>query len=260
VPIRTLVLQAPQGGVRTGEMGVGAGIVHDSDAAKEFAECQLKARFLTSLAQDFELLETMQASASGCPYLERHLQRLRASALYFGFAWDEPALREQLRQAFDALPPGAHRLRLALRQDGHASIQTAPLSPLAQPVTVMLAPQAMRSDDLFLRHKTTLRQVYDTAWKEAEAQGAFDMLFHNEAGELTEGARSNLFIKLRGRWLTPPLSAGLLPGVMRSVLLDDPAWQAAEAVITLADLYAAEEIVVCNALRGALRATLHTSA
>ncbi len=76
VPIRTLLLQAPQGGVRQGEMGVGAGIVHDSEAASEYAECLLKARFLTGLPQDFELLETMQASSSGCPWLERHLDRL----------------------------------------------------------------------------------------------------------------------------------------------------------------------------------------
>lgn len=259
VPIRTLVLQAPQGGVRAGEMGVGAGIVHDSQADQEYAECLLKAHFLTGLRQDFELLETMRASAAGCLHLERHLQRLRASARYFGFAWDESALREQLRQAFGKLAPGPHRLRLALRQDGCASIQTAPLAPLVEPVTVLLAAQAMRSDDLFLRHKTTLRQTYDAAWKAAEAQGAFDMLFHNEVGELTEGARSSLFIKLHGRWLTPPVTAGLLPGVMRAVLLDDPAWQAAEARITLADLRAAEEIVVCNALRGALRATLSSS-
>jgi para-aminobenzoate synthetase/4-amino-4-deoxychorismate lyase len=256
VPIRTLVLQAPKNGMRAGEMGVGAGIVYDSDAAKEYAECQLKARFLTGLAQDFELLETMQASVSGCPYLERHLRRLHASAQYFGFTWDEAALRSQLQQTFDTLPPGPHRLRLALRQDGHFSIQTAPLMPLAQPVKLLLSPMPMRSDDLFLRHKTTRRQVYDAAWKDAEALGAFDTLFHNELGEVTEGARSSVFIKLHGRWVTPPLSAGLLPGVMRSVLLDDPAWQAIEASVTLNDLHAAEDIIVCNALRGVLRATL----
>ncbi len=181
---------------------------------------------------------------------------MHGSARYFGFAWDEAALRDKLRQACAALPPGPHRLRLALRQDGQVSLQSAPLAPLAQPVRLLLAPQPTRADDLFLRHKTTLRQTYDAAWKQAEAAGAFDMLFFNEAGELTEGARSNVFVKLRGRWLTPPLSAGLLPGVMRAVLLDDPAWQATEARITMADLRAAEEIVVCNALRGAMRAVL----
>jgi para-aminobenzoate synthetase/4-amino-4-deoxychorismate lyase len=122
---------------------------------------------------------------------------------------------------------------------------------------VLLAPEPTRSDDLFLRHKTTLRSRYDAAWKAAEAQGAFDQLFFNERGELTEGGRSSVFIRLDGRWLTPALACGLLPGVMRTVVLD--AWGAAEAVITRAMLERAEEIVVCNALRGALRAELARS-
>jgi para-aminobenzoate synthetase/4-amino-4-deoxychorismate lyase len=114
----------------------------------------------------------------------------------------------------------------------------------------------MQSDDLFLRHKTSVRQRYDAAWREAEKQGAFDMLFCNQRGELTEGGRSSVFVKLGGRWFTPPLDAGVLPGVMRAVLLNDPAWKASERTLTLADLRAAQEIVVCNALRGALRAVV----
>jgi para-aminobenzoate synthetase/4-amino-4-deoxychorismate lyase len=43
---------------------------------------------------------------------------------------------------------------------------------------------------------------------------------------------------------------------MRAAMLDDPAWNASETVITRAMLLRAEAIVVCNALRGALRATL----
>jgi para-aminobenzoate synthetase/4-amino-4-deoxychorismate lyase len=62
-----------------------------------------------------------------------------------------------------------------------------------------------------------------------------------------------VFVRVNGKWLTPPLSSGVLPGVMRSVLLDDPAWNASEAVITRAMLDAASDIVICNALRGAAR-------
>lgn len=257
VPIRTLMLQAARHGVRRGEMGVGAGTVHDSDAATEYAECQLKARFLTGLQQDFSLIETMHATADGCRHLERHLQRLLASARYFGFHCDLGAIRRSVALACSNLPArDPCRMRVALGQDGQFTIQSAALPPLPQPVKILLAPRPVQSDDLFLRHKTSVRQVYDAAWKSAEAQGAFDMLFQNEHGELTEGARSNLFVRLQGRWLTPPLSAGLLPGVMRSVLLDDPAWQATEQRITLQDLRAAEEVVVCNALRGVLQAAV----
>ncbi|HYD81175.1 MAG TPA: aminodeoxychorismate synthase component I [Paucimonas sp.] len=258
VPIRTLVLQPPRDGIRKGEMGVGAGIVHDSVAVDEFAECRLKARFLTGLGHEFELFETMHAARdAGCRHLERHLRRLRASAAYFGFVYDEAEIRREVAAALARLDAaGAHRLRLALDASGKCSIRGAPLAPLSEPVRVMAAPYATDAGDVFLRHKSTVRGRYDAAWQAAEAQGAFDMLFFNRAGELTEGARSNVFVKLDGRWYTPPLRSGLLPGVMRSVLLEDPAWNAAERRLTRDDLRAAQEVVVCNALRGALRAVV----
>ena len=259
VPIRTLVLQAPQGnGIRAGEMGIGAGIVHDSVAADEYAECRLKARFLTDLPNDFELFETMHVThAEGCRHLDRHLQRMSASAHYFGFQFDDAAIRGAVQRECAALPiNGTYRLRLALNQRGACSIKTAPLLPVAEPVQWLLASHPTVADDLCLRHNTTVRERYDAAWRTAEARGAFDMLFCNAQGELTEGGRSNLFIKLDGHWYTPPLTAGLLPGVMRAVLLEDPDWHATERRLTLKDLHAAEEIVVCNALRGVLRAVL----
>ena len=82
------------------------------------------------------------------------------------------------------------------------------------------------------------------------------MLFFNERGELTEGGRSNVFVRFGDAWYTPPLSCGLLPGVMRSVLLTAPAWHASERVITREMLEQADDLVVCNALRGPLRALI----
>jgi para-aminobenzoate synthetase / 4-amino-4-deoxychorismate lyase len=259
VPIRTLALQAPgDDGVRQGEMGVGAGIVHDSIAADEYAECRLKASFLAGLPNEFALFETMHATRDGgCRHLDLHLRRLFASARYFGFACDEARIRATLRQACDALPPGVpHRLRAALSQDGECHVQCAPLAPLNASVRVLLAEERTEACELFLRHKTTVRERYDAAWRAAEARGAFDTLFFNANGDLTEGGRSNVFLKLDGRWYTPPLAAGVLPGVMRAVLLADPVWNACERRLTRDDLRAAEQIVVCNALRGALPATV----
>jgi para-aminobenzoate synthetase/4-amino-4-deoxychorismate lyase len=258
VPIRTLALQAPVDGVRRGEMGVGAGIVHDSEAQDEFAECSLKARFLTGLSNDFELFETMYATREqGARHLERHLLRLAASARYFGFACDDQAARAAIAAACATMAPGLPtRLRLALNQAGAFAVQQSALAPLTEPVRVLLSGESTSASELFLRHKTTVRERYDAAWRAAEAQNAFDTLFFNERGELTEGGRSSVFVQLDGRWHTPPLSCGLLPGVMRAAMLDDPAWNASETVITRAMLLRAEAIVVCNALRGALRATL----
>ena len=264
VPIRTLHLHAAQHGVRTGEMGVGAGIVHDSVAANEYAECRLKAAFLTGLnhslrnSQPLSLFETIYATREhGCRHRDLHLQRLRSSAAYFGFACDEPALHAALTTSCAQLPAGIpHRLRLALQHDGTVEVQSAPLTPLAGQVKLLIAADATDSDDLFLRHKSTRRERYDAAWRLAEQRGAFDMLFFNQQGELTEGGRSNVLLLLDGCWYTPPLATGLLPGVMRSVLLADPQWAVQERRLTLDDLIRADQIVVCNALRGAVSAVI----
>ena len=258
VPIRTLALGAPRGGTRRGELGVGAGIVHDSDAAAEYAECRLKARFLTGLPNEFEVFETLRASLEhGCRHLEQHLDRLAASCRYVGHPFEIGAARALLIETCLALPAGQlHRLRLAVRPSGELQLQSAPLQPLNEPVALLLANETTHSGDLFLRHKTGVRSRYDAAWRAAEARGAFDALFFNERGELTEGGRSNVFVRFGGRWYTPPLSCGLLPGVMRAVLLEAPAWQASERVITRAMLEEADDIVVCNALRGPLRALI----
>jgi para-aminobenzoate synthetase/4-amino-4-deoxychorismate lyase len=260
VPIRTLWLDAPQQGVRRGEMGVGAGIVYDSEAHSEYAECQLKARFLTGLPNEFELFETIRASYEDGPrHLDAHLDRICASCAYFGF----PLLREDARAAVVdaclALGPGLHRVRLSVDRSGQPKVQSAPLpANPAEPVRVLLADETTRSDDLFLRHKTSIRSRYDAAWRAAEAKGAFDTLFFNERGELTEGGRSNVFVRIGGRWYTPPLSCGVLPGILRAVVLGAPAWKASERVITRDMLEGAEDMVVCNSLRGPLRAVLDT--
>jgi para-aminobenzoate synthetase/4-amino-4-deoxychorismate lyase len=261
VPIRSLHLRKPsEDGLRQGEMGVGAGIVYDSVATEEFAECQLKARFLTGLAAQFELFETMYVSKeAGCRHQARHLQRLQTSADYFGFSYDQQAIAQALCGFCEDLPPqGAYRLRLALQPDGQFKLQSGALQELAPIVKLLVSPKPSHAEPVFLSHKTSVRQEYDQAWQEAEKHGAFDMLFYNQAGFLTEGGRSNLFICLQGQWLTPPLSDGVLPGVMRAVLLEDAQMQAREQQLTLADLYVAEQIILCNALRGTLKAEIIT--
>ncbi|CAE6825752.1 Isochorismate synthase MenF [Paraburkholderia nemoris] len=263
VAIRTLTLTpTAQPGELQGKMGVGAGIVLDSLAADEYAECQLKASFLTGAEPGFELFETMYATREeGVRHLSRHLARLSASAATLGFKLDdENEIRVQIAEKCAALPMHTpHRMRLALSKNGTLQITTAVLTPLADAaVGVLLGPDydfaATDANDPLLRHKTTRRAEYDRGWREAEAKGAFDTLFFNERGELTEGGRSNVFVKLAGRWWTPPLESGVLPGIMRGVLLEDPGLRAVERVLTRVDVQNAEALLVCNALRGAVKA------
>ncbi|MBU9677945.1 aminodeoxychorismate synthase component I [Burkholderia multivorans] len=269
VAIRTLTLDAPPASApagddrRRGTMGVGAGIVLDSVAADEYAECELKARFLTDADPGFQLFETTCATrADGIRHVDRHLARLQRSADAFGFRFDADALRRAIDTRCAALDgDGPYRMKLSLAKDGTLDIVAAALKPLpAGPVRVWLAADhgfaPTRANDALLLHKTTRRADYDRAWQAAEALGGFDMLFVNERGELTEGGRSNLFVKLDGQWVTPPLASGVLPGVMRAVLLEDPAFGAVERIVTRDDLARAQALLLTNALRGALDAVL----
>jgi para-aminobenzoate synthetase/4-amino-4-deoxychorismate lyase len=267
VAIRTLTLTPSQAGgadCLRGSMGVGAGIVLDSVAADEHEECRLKARFLTGAEPGFELFETMHATREdGVRHVERHLRRLSSSAATLGFGFDEGRIREEIAAQCAGLPEHTpHRMRLALSKSGATQITAAALTPLADAIVgVLLGSETQfaptSAADPLLLHKTTRRADYDRGWREAEAKGAFDTLFFNERGELTEGGRSNVFVKLAGQWWTPPLVSGVLPGVMRSVLLDEASGlQAAEKVLTQADVLNAEALLVCNALRGAVPARL----
>ncbi len=262
VAIRTVTLEARDSGLAAGRMGVGAGITIDSRAGEEYEECVLKARFLTGLDPGFYLFETMHASrADGVRHLDRHLARLASSAVRLGFDCDVAHVGEVVAAQARGLPAGgSSRLRLALHRDGRFDLVVAPLDSIARDadgtVGLLLASDPIDGSDPFLAHKTTLRQRYDLALGQAMAQGAFDVLFFNRAGHLTEGARSNVFVRLDGNWFTPPLAEGLLPGVMRSVLLEDPAYGATERVLTRADLERADAVLACNALRGALPARI----
>jgi para-aminobenzoate synthetase/4-amino-4-deoxychorismate lyase len=207
--------------------------------------------------------------------IDAHLRRLASSARYFGFRFDRRALLTELQRVHAGLPaapytpnrtfnPTSTRTRIELRHDGQFSLVTAPLAALplhAGRVRALLAQDLIAESvldpgDLFLRHKTTHRARFDAAWKAAESRGAFDALFFNRRGELCEGGRSSVFVKLGGRWFTPPLRCGLLPGVARAAILANPAFGATERIITRAELLSAEELMLTNALRGAMPACL----
>lgn len=269
VPIRTLSLSAPNTDtnkalgkntmLRHGVMGVGAGIVHDSVAQDEFEECQLKAKFLTGMQTSLTLFETMRASKDeGCALLEKHLQRLQTSAALFQIPCDVALMREKVRLACDQfLLSTPYRLRLALSDNGEIELQSTELVPIAERVNIILSKENCQTPALFLAHKTSIRAPYDRAWKEAEAIGAFDAIFVNQEGFVTEGGRSNIFIRQQAQWFTPPLSDGVLPGVMRAILLEDASWNASEKQFTWDEVLNAEEVIICNALRGVMPANVN---
>lgn len=249
VPIRTLEITDGTQGL----MGVGSGIVADSKAASEYDECWLKARFLTQPVPDFEVFETTKIVDREIFLLEEHLARLQSSCRWFGFPFDETAIRAALKKEVAAAPT---RLRFAVGFDGTLNITTQPLTPEMVPTrgTVVWANTPTQADDPFLHHKTTNRALYNAAMAKAMEAGHLDALFINETGAVTEGARTNIFIQKGDTLLTPPLDAGVLPGTLRHSLL--ARGTATEATLTRTDIESAEKLYIGNSVMGLVQVTL----
>jgi para-aminobenzoate synthetase / 4-amino-4-deoxychorismate lyase len=260
VVIRTLELEKNQ----IFQMGVGGGITIDSESADEWHECQTKAGFLYALQDQSEpigLFETIRIEQGQACHMDMHLERITKSASELNINFDSNKAVCLIKETCSQLDVHlTHRMRLDLSADGLLSIKTAVIQNL-EPGPVLWANDlftddtTMSSSDRLLGHKVTRRKLYDQAWLAAEKLGAFDALFINEQGFVTEGGRSNVFIKKDGRWLTPPLSSGCLPGVMRSIVLKDTKYQAVEQNITRTDVLNAEEVIFTNALRGIVETT-----
>ncbi|HWD28486.1 MAG TPA: aminodeoxychorismate synthase component I, partial [Rhizomicrobium sp.] len=238
VAIRTITIEDGQG-----TLGIGGAVVQDSTAPSEYAECLLKARYFDSVRKPLQLIETLRW-ADGFVRREAHLARMARSAAVFAMPFDDARARAALDAAV-AQAREAQRVRLTLDEQGAFAATAAPLGPPQPRWTYALSPYRMSSTDLLLRHKTSWRELYDS---EAARLGADEALFVNERGELTEGSRSTLFVRLGGKLLTPPLACGLLDGILRRELLETGA--CAEAVLTPADLETAGEVLFGNSLRG----------
>ena len=241
VAIRTVTVDGETG---TAEYGVGGGITWDSRAGSEYEEAVAKARVLTERRPRFELLETiLHEPDSGLRLLDRHLDRLRGSADYFGFAFDEAAVREALDREAATAPDRRSRIRLLLDRTGRITTASMPLTPPPEPVRLEIDDVAVDPADVMLFHKTSRRERYEAA--RARHPDAEDVLLLNRRGEVTETTIANLAARVGGRWITPPLDAGLLPGTERAALLAENALE--EATLRPEDVAAADEVRLMNA-------------
>jgi para-aminobenzoate synthetase/4-amino-4-deoxychorismate lyase len=265
VPIRTIVLNGERG-----EMGIGSGIVHDSDPSQEWQECLLKGRFLTEPQQRFQLIETiLWHPRHGLFLIDEHLKRLRASAAYFLFHCECAEILTALWDRVAHCRGGARRLRLLLEKDGTFAIEVQECAPpfclyLPQQPSlqeqnlprVALSGSRVDSKSRWYYHKTTIRDLYNHEYAHAKERGLLDILFFNENGHLTEGCISNIFLYGNGTYLTPPVADGLLPGVMRRYLLKEGAVPIEQRSLTLDDVRQAEALFLCNSVRGVVQVTL----
>jgi para-aminobenzoate synthetase/4-amino-4-deoxychorismate lyase len=246
VAIRTLRIDTH---TAIAELGVGSGITYDSSPEAEYKECLLKANFLAQPRPDFALLETMlYESGTGYFLLDRHFRRLADSADYFGFQFDENEIRAALQKIASRLANGKFKIRLVLNRDGAIQVLQESLSNFNQKrfLQVAIAREPVDSRDVFLFHKTTHREAYET--RHASRPDCDEVLLINENGELTESTIANLVVRLEGKDCTPPVACGLLAGTFRAELLEQK--KLIERVLRPEDLKRADASFLINSVRG----------
>jgi 4-amino-4-deoxychorismate lyase len=188
-------------------------------------------------APGLKLIETLLWDGADCPRIKLHQARLARSAAALG--WAEPA---DLRELLGGLPAQPLRLRVTLDGAGLLALERAPLPSAKTEWRVGLARDRLTSTDPWLQHKTTRRGVYDAA-RASLAEGLDEVIFLNERGEVCEGTITTVFFDKGQGMRTPPLTCGVLPGVLRAEM-------AVGEEVLLAEDLPKTRLWLGNALRG----------
>ncbi|MBS4033584.1 MAG: aminodeoxychorismate synthase component I [Ignavibacterium sp.] len=250
VAIRTIVICKK---TFRGELGLGSGIVWDSNIEQEFQETILKSRFLTKPESEFELFETMLLENGKIHLLEDHLNRLKLSASFFLFRYDDNKIQKVIQKTI--LNSNSHtNQKLKLLIDKWGEVKTIVSQVLATPekIKVIISKNRIKTGNKYQYFKTTNRIIYDKENKFFRRRGFFDVIFFNERSELAEGAITNIFLKIGDTYFTPPVTSGILPGVYRKFMLRSNS-SVKEKLLYFEDLMSAEEIILTNALKGEIK-------
>ena len=205
----------------------------------------------SNIREDLELIETfLWDPKKGAPDIDLHLERMCKSAASLKFKFEIIKIKEKI---LEINSQSRLRCRLTLRFDGKINLTTAPLSPNSKTWVLGLSDSILSSADPWLLHKSSKRGLYD-AERANLPDGIDEFIYLNERNEVCEGTITNIFVKIAGHWLTPPLKSGCLPGVLRRKKIEDASCKV--KIVTLSDLQGAEKITVGNALRGEIEAVL----
>ncbi len=248
VPIRTVTVQT--GLLRC---GIGSGITSGAMPDAEWQEWRNKRKFLERASMPFDLLETLALEGGQLRHATDHLQRLAGAAAHFGYSWDAAQVQHGLNELAQAHPTGLWRVRLLLNAQGESRAEAFVMDPSPKQVRLQLADRPLiDAHGEFVRFKTTRRAHYD-AFTPTQP-GVFDTVLWNAEGEITECTRGNVAMLLDGRWVTPPLACGLLPGVGRALALSEG--RLTETVVRVEDLPRVQGWVFVNSLRGWMAAEM----
>ena len=165
----------------------------------------------------FETIKTV----NGAPYaLALHLQRAGMSAKILGFNLPSiPSIELAVRELLIAEPNENGHLRVSFNVNGQWSAIHLPYQPLVVSAKIRIHP-----DPLMSRGARIKSYPYDqrlAILNEAKLLGFDEAIVFNAEGNISEGAVSNIMAQINGQWITPPISDGALPGIMRGLVIEN---------------------------------------
>ena len=164
----------------------------------------------------FETVKTV----GGQPWaLSRHMRRALNTARRNDQPFpNEELIRRAVSETITVNPFAFGRLRILFGDDGSLCVTHQEYVELTKPAILGIRHHAVASNGIVEK-----RYPYDQnlqLLKEAHNAGFDDFLQINSQGYVTETAIANLVFKFDGEWVTPPLSDGVLPGVLRALLVE----------------------------------------
>lgn len=250
IAIRTITIDKES---KIGEMGLGSGIVWDSDPKNEYEEVILKSKFLTEPSDNFEIFETMKCENGEIKFLEQHLERMKSACEYFLFMFSKKKIKKKINSKLKDLDNRkTFRFRLSLSKWGDVKTEISNFQRLKKEISVIISQNKIISTDTFRQFKTTNRKLYDDEYALYNTKGFFEVIYLNERNEVAEGSRTNIFFRKGNSWFTPTLESGALPGIFRKHFILK-ANNLIEKNVKLQDLVDADEIILTNALRGEIK-------
>jgi para-aminobenzoate synthetase / 4-amino-4-deoxychorismate lyase len=250
VAIRTISINKNDS---NGVMGLGSGIVWDSNPQSEYEEVLLKSKFLTEPLDYFEILETMRFENGVIKFFNDHLTRMEAAADFFLFRFNKKKARKIILSAiavFDLHLP--QKIRISLCKWGQIRMDVSDIKKHPQNVSIIISENSINSDDKFRHFKTTNRKLYDDEYGAFCEKGFYEVIYFNERNELAEGSRTNIFLRKGDHWFTPSLSSGALPGIYRNHFIKNYT-KIIESSLSSTDISQADEIILTNAIRGEVK-------
>lgn len=245
VPIRTIEIDTQN---NVGQLGLGSGVVWESNPENEYDEVKLKGEFLTNPVRYFELFESMLLENGSVFLLNYHLERLRESAEFFLFDHDEKKFLNYLEAILkNCEAEKKYKFKISLDKWGSYNHSVSEITEAASDVDICVSEKRILSSDKFIYFKTTNREFYDSEFASNRVRGFDETIFINEHDNITEGSRTNIFIGQNDKLYTPPVEDGLLNGCYRRHILEHHLAEVKKLKID--DLLSAERVMIANSVR-----------